>query len=675
MMKTVYNEDELRATRSRLDVKDDKEAQLMMKVLGGEVGDTVSEKPDAPRGRDGWKREYKKSAPLRRIETVELAGNENDSGDSVPQFLLEGLSYRERVKMDVQEASPDFKIKTWVQVLHSKFAFFYTPRDAVCRTFVIIKMEDYFLPLNKLVNKVRLIFPRNNTVRSRKLKQEYPFAFSVLDTIRYWNIEKISSLLARLQSHPRTVVVSDFAVMIKEFYRPLVLLEMLDSEEHITKAVNDLDFMLDNESDNQITHNTAEEIVSLFNTVNENIGWQLYPFLLKFTSKIFVPYESFFNDCEANIRSFLGISPDEIIQPHGSDDRHNANAAKGGEEVSLEPADDEDLLFGLTSDGEDNPVAQVSRSNIPQAVQRGLEVLEQLFPEAGWDRLDMFPDIYQYFAKSLSLKKNADVIDPENPMLQALVLMQILDELFYGFRSITFIGAGFDLEEFLGIIDEWHKLIESCFERTFLPRLTEFVKLSYSPLEPGQKTYAAKLREELNWQTRLFLFPSLAIDTFSQPPIHKKDVNAIFPKVRALRHSFTVIAGEIETALQAGGAFVQAECAAISNPWDQYVFQVANPLSKRLNMLLGKENRINVSLIYYTLSVLTVLDYLINNPNSWAYQTNTSKLFRSSDSDGIFPESLPERPINADEIFRRSIEKLKTQHAQNNKPPVPDDRN
>ncbi|MDR1230996.1 MAG: hypothetical protein LBK61_06305 [Spirochaetaceae bacterium] len=665
MAKTVYNDDDLRATRARLDVKDDKEAKFMMKVLGGEVGEVGHEKPAAPQGR---KREYTKSTPMRHIETAELDEKEGDSAARVPQLFSEGLSYRERVKMDAQEASADFKIKTWFQAFCSKLGFFYTPQDVVCRVFVIIKMEDYFLPLNKLVNKVRLIFPRNNTGRSRKLKLEYPFAFSVLDTIRYWNIEKISSLLARLQSHPRTVVVSDFAGIIREFYRPLILFEMLESKNHITKAVNDLDFMLQDESDNQIKRNTAEEIVSLFDKVNEDVRYQLYPFLLKNTSRMFVPYENFFSVCETNIRSFLGIQPNEIIQPQMGDSHYSSDtAAVPKEEASEEPLTDEDLLIGLSASGEDNPVAHVSRNDIPRAVQRGLDVLEQLFPEAGWDRLDTFPDIYQYFAKSLSLKKNADVIDPENPMLQGLVLMQILDELFYGFRSIRFVGAGFDLDEFLGIIDEWHKLIDNCFERTYLPRLTEFVKLFYNPLEPRQKTYAAKLREELNWQARLYLFPSLKMDSFAQPTIHKKDITAIFPKVRVLRHSFTVIAGEIETALHSGGASALAECAAISNPWDKYVFQVSNPLSKRLNSLLGKESRTNVSLIYYAISVLSVLDYLINNPNSWAYQANTAKLFRSSDTNGIFPESPPERHIDADEIFRRSIEKLKMQRAQNNK--------
>jgi hypothetical protein len=665
MAKSTYDENELRATRARLDVKDEKDAKFMMRVLGGEVGDVRNEKPDASQGRDGWNRTYEKTAPQRRIETIEFSEKESDphAHAYMPRFIPKTLTRQERVKMDVQEATTDFKIKTWLQMLHSKFTFFSNPPDAVNKVFIVIKMDEFFLQLNKLVNKVRLIFPRNNTGRSKRFKQDYPLSFSILDTIRYWNVEKISSSLARLQSHPRGVVVSDFTEIVKEFYRPLVIMEML-SKKRIIKAVNDLNIMLENESDNQITPRMPDEIGSLFNNISEDIGWQLYPFLLKFTSDTFIPFDSFFNECEEAIRGFLGIDSDRIIQPDGNKVSPVPSVAKNKELATGETDLDDDSMLSMgVADPPENPVEQVSLNSKPLAVQRGLDVLEQLFPEAGWEKLDTFPDIYHYFAKSLSLKKNADIIDPENPMLQVLVLMQILDELFYGFRSISFNGTGFDLAEFLGIIDEWHTLIVTCFERTYIPRLTEFVKLFYSPLEPRQKSYVIKLREELNWNARLFLLPSLKIDSFLQSTIHKNDITAIFPKVRILRQSFTVIAGEIETALRDGGASAQAQCATINNPWDQYVFQVANPLSKRLNMLLGKENRTNVSLIYYTLSVLTVLDYLINNPNSWAYRTNRAKLFRSSDISGLIPESLPEKFIDADALFKQSIEKLKVQHA------------
>jgi hypothetical protein len=666
MAKLTYGEDELRQTRARLDVKNEEDAKFMMKVLGGEVGDVYSEKPETVQKRDARNQPYVKQSPLRRVETAEFAGEEGSFSGTVQaeRLVIEKPGYRERVKMDIQEARPEFKIKTWTQTLRSKFAFFKPPPDGVNKFFVISKMDDYFLSLKKLVNKVRLILPRNNTARNKKLKQEFPFAFSVLDVIRYWDVEKISSLLSRLQSHPRSVVVSDFKGIVKAFYRPLFMMELLEPEIHLTKAIKDLDSMLQHtpqgEADPGINQKTQDEIVALFNEVNEDTRYRLYPLLMKFVSAVYLPYDAFFSERNEEIRVFLGVTPEEIIQPVNPADSRNAPPLDTDRVKGADAEEDAgaDALFDVLVKGkEEEP--RVLPHDKPKAVQRGLGILEQLFPEAGWERLDTFPDIYHYFAKSFSLKRNEDIIDPENPMLQALILMRILEELFYGFRSISFNEIGFDLVEFLGIIDEWHKLIENGFERVYLPRLAEFAKLFFSPLEAKQKAYATKVREELNWVARLFLFPLLKIDMFSQALIHKKDILSAFPKIRTLRQDFTIIAEEIEKAMQAGGASAHASCAAINNPWSRYVFQVENPLSKRLDALLGREHRTNVSLIYYTMSVLSVLDYFLNNANSWAYKTNTAKLFRSSDVDGLVPEPPHEKTVDADAVFKRSIEKLK----------------
>jgi hypothetical protein len=664
MAKIVYGEDELRKTRARLSVNNEEEAKFMMKVLGGEVGEVRSKKPETVQNRDGWNRPYTKQSPLRRVETADFADKDEAAARNPVQssrFVWKPLSYRERVKMDAQEARAELKIKTWTQALRSKLTFFKTPPDVVSRYFITSKMDDYFLPLKKLVSKTRLVFPRNNSVRNKKLKEEFPFAFSVLDTIRYWKVEKISALLTQLQAHPRSVVVSDFAGIIKEFYRPLFILGSLDPDVHIAQAVQNINQVLQNEPGNPISEKMPDEIVELFNEVNEDTRYRLYPFLLKFVSSVYLPYGTFFAECEQEILVFLGIDPEEIIKPPSHAELENAAFAEKRHTTKTgEDFEDDDLLGLAQSKTEEESVLPVSPSAKPRAVQRGIEVLEQLFPEAGWNSLDMFPDLYPYFVKSLPLKRNADILDPENPMLQALILMQILEELFYGFRSISFNEAGFDLAEFLGIIDEWHTLIENGFERLYLPRIAEFAKLFYNQLEAKQRSYAAKVREELNWTARLFLLPCMKIDMFAPLPAYKKDITAVFPKIRALRQDFTIIAGEIEKAMKAGGASVQAHCAAINNPWNRYVFQVENPLSKRLNALLGKENRTNVSLVYYALSVLSVLDYFLNSANSWAYKTNTDKLFRSQDDSGLIPQPPPETAIDADAIFKQSIGKLKS---------------
>jgi hypothetical protein len=661
MTKLFYEEEELRQTRARLNVKDEKDAKFMMKVLGGEVGEVRAKKPET-QGKDGGDQPYTKQTPLRRVETNEFA--EEDAiflADRTGQFAVRKLDYWERVKMDAQEAEGEFKIKTWMQAFRSKLAFFKPPPDTVNSFFVTSKMDDYFQSLKQLVNKVRLVFPRNNSVRNKNLKQEFPLAFSILNVIRYWDVDKISALLRRLQSHPRSVIVSDFKGIIKAFYRPLFILKLIEPGIHLVQAVKNLNRILQNEDGAKTNEKTQDEILAWFNEVSETNRYRLYPLLMKFVSPVYLSYSVFFSECEEEIRAFLGVTPEEIIHPVKPADSPMRTADNDDAEEFIK----ENTLFGSpVADEKEGQISSVLPNDKPHAVQRGLGILEQLFPEAGWERFDVFPDIYHYFAKVLSFKKNEEIIDPENPVLQALVFMRILEELFYGFRSISFNSsneAGFDLNEFLGIIDEWHTLIENGFDRIYLSRLAEFANLFYAPLETKQKVYAIKVREELNWTARLFLFPMMKIDMFSQTFVHKKDIIPAFPKIRTLRRDFTIIAEEIEKAMQQGGSSTHAYCAAIYNPWDKYVFQVENPLSNRLNALLSKEHRTNVSLIYYALSVLSVLDYFLNNANSWAYRTNTAKLFRSSDIDGLVPGPLPEKTIDADAIFKRYIEKLKTQ--------------
>jgi hypothetical protein len=648
MAKRGYRDEELRATRARLGSLDKEETKLMVNVLSGAVGN-MQDTGEEERQPSGGRQKYTKTTPLRRVETVDTdARGKYVSAVKRPKIVAEKLGYGERVKMDVQEARPHFGIKTWGQAFRSRFSFFKSPPDMVSSGFVIIKMNNYYAKLEGLVKQVRLIFPRNNTEWTKKVRKENPFVFSVLNTLRHWNIEKMMSILGRLQSRPRSVMLIELAGIVHEFYRPLFLLEMLDPQVHLERAIRELDWLLKDDPNNCIKNgSTVDRIVALYCDINENIRYQLYPLLMKFTSSRFFPYDVFFSGCRSGILEFLGISPEEQIKPP---------ADSGGDVLTGDAEIDEDLLASTVEP--DDEKDQKSHSGTPPAVQRGLNSLEQLFPEAGWENLDSFPDLYPYFAKTLSIQKNADIIAPENPMLQALIFLRILEELFYGFRSISFNAADFNLDEINGIIDNLHSSVETIFDRMYIPRLAEYTKLFHDPPSSGMKAYAMKIRTELNYVAHFSLFPLLQIESLNADSFRKKEVDAVSSKIRTLRQAFTRIAASIERAMKAGGAAAGAHCEAINNPWDNYDFAVENPLSKRLNLLLDKKNRSNVSLVFYTISVISVLDYFLNNPDSWAYRTNPDKLFRSLDSKGLEPAVAP-AAIDADAIFKRVTAQLK----------------
>ena len=85
------------------------------------------------------------------------------------------------------------------------------------------------------------------------------------------------------------------------------------------------------------------------------------------------------------------------------------------------------------------------------------------------------------------------------------------------------------------------------------------------------------------------------------------------------------------------------------NPWAHYKFDISNEISKRLDTLLGGNNTSantnanNANLLKYTLCILAVLDWWVNNPDSPAYTTNPRRIFRISEEDGKPKFSVPER--------------------------------
>ena len=78
----------------------------------------------------------------------------------------------------------------------------------------------------------------------------------------------------------------------------------------------------------------------------------------------------------------------------------------------------------------------------------------------------------------------------------------------------------------------------------------------------------------------------------------------------------------------------------IENPWEHYKFGIQNEVSKRLDVLLGAQNKTantnanNANLLKYTLCFISVLDWWINNPGSPAYTTDPMHIYRISPSDG-----------------------------------------
>lgn len=688
--KAIYEPGELDRVRNKLGVIDEGEAKRMAEVLGGDVGVERSANPPdpnkiapivrrkssdttaAPRTKGDaaivGKAQNKKSASSKKSSTAQKQASKTDDDPKVPVKA----NYFERLRMDRYAAEEEFEVKSLAQVLFATFAFFGRPTDYVNPAFITRRMPVYYKKIEVLVHSTRAMFPRNNRSLNDKLKRTSLFVFSVLDTIRYWNIERIAGDLARMQARPRGVKISEFSDILRAVYKPIFIMERLNTEAHIResyKLLYRLLFIEDPINAKKKYEELIDNAMDAFISIKENIHYMLYPLLMKLLSSTFVPYQHFFTERRKRFLAFLNVTEDERINPVSS--VQGEEKAEDGEGEA-----DDDMAEGAkdTAEGESAGASdeklrqkQAALEAEQKTFNQSLRTLEALFPRAGWDKLDTYPDLYPYFRDVFNLKKDYELIAPNDALQQVLMLMRILQELFFGLRYVSFAPLAVPqnngrLDDMLGnIINNWPNH-EIAFEKEYLSRLTEYCRL----LESSDRTsaYTKRLYGELQWVRKLYFFPYYQFETFTSPPIPKNNINAIYPEARQLRKLLSLVVASIEEANKNGGAETLAHCEGVNNPWDAYTFQVTNPISKRLDMLLGPKRRTNATLVSFTLMVVSVMDHILSCEDSWAYPPELGPLFRSVNGEGNIPQFGVDEKIDADLIFKQVLKEQRERKKQ-----------
>jgi len=400
---------------------------------------------------------------------------------------------------------------------------------------------------------------------------------------------------------------------------------------------------------------------------------------MKSVSGRLMPYEKFFNERKNRIMAFLKINDDEQIDPSQIQDVSktantdvsdtavsSANESRDSSD-SNERGEESNTTNETAEEKEETPEEKsrkIAVESEKKALDRGLQTLEFLFPKAGWDRISTYPDFYPYFVDIFDLRKGIVNIAPTDPLQQIYLLMRIIEELFYGLRSVSFgtiampDGGSEDAGEFLSdLIGNWRYFMEIGFEKEILPRMSEYVRLLEGSPDAWNSPYTKKVASDIHWLKRLYFLPFYKFESMGPPPIQKKDITPVYPQIKKLRRYLAAIGAGIELGNRSGGAERNAHCDGINNPWAQYVFQVPNPVSTRIDALLAGKTKSNAALIYFTLAVTTVLDYLVNSEDSWAYSNRAEPLFRSIGGEGVTPLTGIDNPIDADAIFKESLKK------------------
>ncbi len=701
----VYEPGELDRVRRKLGDIDSEEAKRIASKLGGEVGvergmPTATNSTRHPKTRQETVtvsvggRGPSNSRPTRRVEMApadqdeklrrafsskKKGRGENDSGTDYsddPSVPLKA-TYMDRLKMDRYAAQPEFEIKNSSQAFYSMISLFGEPADPVNPVFITKRMNEYYSRLESLVASTRTLLPRNNIARAELLKKQDPFALHVLDTIRNWNIERIASDLSRLQAKPRDIFVGDMADILKAFYKPLYVLGRLEPEIHVRDAFRALQKQL-------LMENTVEakekygphfrSALASYIYLARSVRFLLYPLLLKLLSDKWLSYEELFIQRRRRFETFLGVSEAERIKIPAE---NYATTIRNASDSSTVPAESHETVIDTPAEQESQISTEgtneesVSSASEPvkapqprnRARERGLETLESLFPQGGWHKLDSWPDLYPYFADVFDLKKSFELVSPSDALHQVVILMHMLEELFYGLRYVEFGTLNKDDKEeeradlvITRIIHEWHDYLEDALGKEYLPRLTEYARLIDGSPESRTSNYAKRTLTELLWVKRLNFLPYLSFESsVTSHPYRKQDSVPLYVAVRELRKVLTGVAAGIEAGIKSktSGPF-----NGIDNPMEPYNFQIPNPVSKRLDALLGgktSKKKTNAALVFFTLSVVVVLDSIINDKESHAYSDPADCPFRSINREGIKPVFGVDQRINTDLLFKNSL--------------------
>jgi len=685
----IYEPGELEKIRGRLGPVDETEARRIAQKLGGEVGTEKSvvtppikrtsyirrDKPDL----DASDRKSRRSG--RPVDTadsddgfgkVQTAAKQGGDPSDDPNVQLK-TSYFERIKIDRYASQPEFEIKSSLQAFISVLYFFGDPPDNLNSHFVNSRIGTYYKKIELLVNATRALLPRNNARRSERFKKASPYYLSILDVMRYWDIERINEDLIKIQAQGHATAF-DFAEIVRNIYRPLFILEKLTMDNHIKSAFKVLYKVVcvdDPAEPKERIQGIIRTALSSYSDIRLEVHFGLYPLLMKYISDRWFPYERLFVDRRRRFLSFLGLGENDQIQPLDPNASQVENAdldnveEDGNKEGEAAEATQEEA--SSTDDPEKKAREEAAKAE-KKTMDHSMKVLESLFPKAGWDKLEEYPDLYPYFVTTYELRRGYELIGPSDPLQQVAVLMYIIEDICVGLRNVTFgtavgpDGNPSQINELIGsTIANWRRYIEDSFNKEYLPRLSEYCGIIEHSAESRISSFAKKNLNGLRWIKRLYFLPYYKFESVGPPPFQKQDVTAIYSEVRTLRRCLTLVAAGIEKGNRMGGAEARAHCEGIGNPWNKYNFEVPNPVSKRLDALLTPDKRNNTALIFFALSVVVVLDNLLNNESSWAYGEKVGPIFRSVDNKGVTPVFGVDNKLDADKIFKEEMKKKEQQ--------------
>ena len=590
------------------------EAAIMAKKLGGEV---MYEKSSSTHSSAGSQNKTGRIIRNTEINSNTMNSSVNTNQTRTRKYIREDLpaiSKRTANTIDKLMMSSEYKIKANYGLFNFIRNLQKNGTERTLPEFYSYTMKGMIEHLESFVTVIKTLIQIAPATYKTKIATATDTKFKFLRMVAGWTMQNIKLEYINLQNAPQPLLVADYIPIVRAFYRPLITLYYYGNNK-IPKLIKEIygDEAAYPDSPQDKLSNYAKQAITEWLYIDNEIIKKLYPLLLRMCSDTFEPYPSFFNTKVGEILKFVGLHKFDLLLPE---------KPKKNEEEKKKPK-----------------IAPIQKGVKDSTVITGLKLLNQLFPQAGFDKLDEHPDFYPYFQPLYNFRDGFNVLNPENPLQFTMVMQRIIEDCLHGCRNIKFIEpeqpkkGGDSMAQ---IMDDWSAYRENTFGTLYCEPLTDLVNSIYSTPDFASGHMGKKLITSLLWQTTYHFMPNFKFEQLLlEHPIDDSKYKPLYHRTDFARKFLTLVVNECDAQKKTKGA-----CKLVENPWEHYSFPIPNEISKRLDVLLGGQNKTsntsatNANLLKYTLCFVAVLDWWINNPDSPAHTTDPMHIWRVSEADG-----------------------------------------
>ncbi|MBQ9494146.1 MAG: hypothetical protein IJR50_00735 [Treponema sp.] len=619
------------------------EAAAMAKKLGGEVLNERSTSTSLGRRPSGIG------------QRAASSGNGAKAASSAPPAAHNSIALRNRRKNELPSLSPklcaqiDKLMMSNEYQIKANYGFFNFIRkfqkdgtERIIQAFYEVTLKMYIDNLEAFVTVIKTLIQVAPSTYKAKIVNSSETKFKFLRMVAGWMIQPIKIAYMELQELPPPLLVVDLMPLVRAIYQPLMMVYYYGSSK-IPKLIKEIyaDEASYPDSNKEKLSSLAKEAITEWLYLETEVIKKLYPLLMRMCSDTFESYPDFFTAKVADILQFVGLHKFDLLLPDKSND-----APKAAEAVK-------------------KPVVREIKGKRDEIVNTGINLLERLFPQAGFTKLDSRPDFFPYFQPLYKFDEGFNMLSPVNPMQTIIVLLRIIEDFFHGCRDIHFLDSG-KVDEpgkksgdsITAVLDDWSAYRETVFQKIYCDPLKNLVNQVYSQSDFDTSAFGKKLMTTILWQTNYQFLPNFKFEPLVlERPTNDSKYAPLHMRTDFVRKYLSDVVRECDIAAPSRGSV-----KSIQNPWAHYSFVMPNEISKRLDVLLGAQNTTentnanNANLLKYTLCVIAVLDWFINNPESPAYTAPPMQIYRISEEDGKPQFSVPERH-DQNKLFAEEIRK------------------